>query len=136
MDTLLSLAAVSKTSNLKLLLDRGADVNFNNNGNTALIKAIQYLDEFHIDNLEKDENIYNNIELLLKHGANVNIQNKDGDTALIIATRKGNEKVVKLLLNHNADKNIKNIIKDTAIDISLNKNYKNITMLLSQPNFY
>jgi len=75
---------------VRLLLDRGADVNMtNDSGNTALIWA---------------SNI-NVVRLLLDRGANVNARNTDGGTALIYCSREGHENRVRLLLDRGANVN-------------------------------
>ena len=43
------------------------------------------------------------LELLLEHGADINLTNKLGDTALIVASRKGDAELVSCLLEHGAD---------------------------------
>lgn len=77
-------------ADMRLLLDKGADVNARNHaGATALMWAA--------DDLEKTR-------LLLDRGANVNAKSDDGRTALMIAAGwQGNSAVVKLLLDHGAD---------------------------------
>ena len=71
---------------VKLLLDRGADVNAREKETeaTALIVAAQ---QGHIQV----------VDLLLQKGANVNAKDKAGKTALSEATRHNHEEVVKML---------------------------------------
>ena len=73
---------------VKLLLEKGADPNIqNNDGNTALIKACN---EGHTEI----------VQLLLKDGrTDPNIQNNNGNTPLIFACYKGHTTIVELLLN-------------------------------------
>ena len=100
------------TEIVRLLLDRGADINSQNDSYTALIKASM---------LGKGDMA----EFLLVRGADPNIQNIKGDTALINAARYSNSilnlekgtdyiKVVELLLRHGADPNIRNWNGKTA----------------------
>lgn len=85
-------AAIGKPEVIKLLLDKGVDIDsFNNSGNTPLIVAA-------------NRGEIKTIEVLLKHGANIN-KRKDGDsTALSRGVHHIN--VVKLLLDGGADPNI------------------------------
>tara|TARA_B100001094_G_scaffold81365_1_gene77590 strand:- start:109 stop:849 length:741 start_codon:yes stop_codon:yes gene_type:complete len=100
------------TEIIRLLLDRGADINSQNDSYTALIKASM---------LGKGDMA----EFLLVRGADPNIQNIKGDTALMNAARYSNSilnleegtdyiKVVELLLRHGADPNIRNWNGKTA----------------------
>ena len=100
------------TEIIRLLLDRGADINSQNDSYTALIKASM---------LGKGDMA----EFLLVRGADPNIKNIKGDTALINAARYSNSilnlaegtdyiKVVELLLRHGADPNIRNWNDKTA----------------------
>ena len=43
------------------------------------------------------ENNLEKVKECLENGEDVNLKNEDGETALILASRKGNEEVVKLL---------------------------------------
>ena len=100
------------TEIVRLLLDRGADINSQNDSYTALIKASM---------LGKGDMA----EFLLVRGADPNIQNIKGDTALMNAARYSNSilnieegtdyiKVVELLLRHGADPYIRNWNGKTA----------------------
>ena len=74
---------------MRLLLDRGADVNAANpSGATALMWAGGDLGK---------------IRLLLDRGANPNLRAKDGSTALVTAARFGNAGAMRLLLARGAD---------------------------------
>ena len=75
---------------IRLLLDRGADPNIQNNfGHTALIKAST-----------GGYNQKNIVELLLRRGADPNIINHDGYTALMIAERHGRDDIARLIRDH------------------------------------
>ena len=101
------------TEIVELLLDRGADINGqDNSGDTALIKKSAH---------GKGDMA----EFLLDIGADPNIKNIKGDTALMNAARYSNSilnlaegtdyiKVVELLLRHGADPNIRNNYGKTA----------------------
>lgn len=81
-------------SQIKILLDKGADPNIRNEaGATALMWAV--------DDLEKTA-------LLLDHGADVNARSDDSRTPLLIAAgHSGCNAVVKLLLDHGASLAVK-----------------------------
>lgn len=79
---------------VKLLLDRGADINEPcGNGCYCLPKAVGRQD-------------VEMVELLLQRGADVNASHRRSQTALITACFSENECLVRLLLSHGADVNI------------------------------
>jgi len=53
----------------------------------------------------------------LNEDARVNQQNKDGWTALQVASQRGNEKVVKVLLEKGADFNMRNHKGETPLSV-------------------
>lgn len=76
---------------LKLLIERGADVNVTDwHGNTPLINAAYF---GHMDV----------VKALLEKGANVNTISKEGTTALIAAIYSGKEPLINYLLSFGAD---------------------------------
>ena len=105
------------TEIVRLLLDRGADINSqNDSGDTALI-------------IKSKHGKVDMAEFLLDCGADPNIKNIKGDTALMSAARYSNSilvlaevadytKVVELLLFHGADPNIRNNYGKTALIIA------------------
>lgn len=91
------------TERIRLLLDRGADVNGRDTGGaTLLILAAA----------RGNESL---VELLLKRGANPNAKDRNGDTALIHAAGKGRVAVVKTLLDFGADPKVVNDEGRTAL---------------------
>jgi len=81
------------TETVKLLLDKGGDVNMKtDNGETALIEASE---NGHIEI----------VKLLLDKGADVNAKTILGNTALILAAAGGHSRIVSMLLNNEADVN-------------------------------
>ena len=118
--TALMLAARwGKTEVVKLLLDRGADIETkDNNGQTALMLATQS------GNTEI-------VELLLDRDANIEAKNYHGNTALMLAAGRGNTEIVKLLLDRGADIEAKEYNGRTALMLAeLNENTKIVELLL------
>ena len=101
---------------VKLLLERGANVNSQNNifyGQTALIRA--------------SENGHTEIvKLLSTNGADVNIQDIYGQTALILSSLRGHLEVIKLLLEKGADPFDKNNKNKYPLDLCENEKCKKI----------
>ena len=69
-----------------------------------LESVIQYANSIHMYEAARDGNI-DAVELLLKKYVDINIQNKNGETALMIASQKGHYQIVELLLKKHADIN-------------------------------
>lgn len=65
---------------------------------------------------------------------NVNLVNKEGDSALILATKTSSPTIVQLLLENDANREIKNKEGKTALDIAQRNNYKKIVTLLQNPH--
>lgn len=72
-----------------LLLDRGIDINANNNVGNALGGAVR-------------NNHLELCELLISRGANIDIFNIDGETPLMLAAESGNVKILELLIENGA----------------------------------
>ena len=64
-------------------------------------------------------------EQLLKEHADVNIQNKEGVTALIVASQNGHTQVVEQLLKEHADINIQTKESVTALMKASEKGHTN-----------
>ena len=87
---------------LQVLLDRGVNVNIqNNDGDTPLHAACW--------------NSVECVKLLLDQGINVNIPNNYGSTSLHCACINNSIETAKLLLDNGAKKNIQNIYGDTPL---------------------
>ncbi|MFF2480000.1 ankyrin repeat domain-containing protein [Paenibacillus sp. NPDC058071] len=89
-------AAISGERNLDvvrlLLAHKAQTIIFDSNGHACLHTAA-----FHDDNIEI-------IRLLIEHGADVNARIKDGETALSLAIKQGNNNVEEFLRQHGAEK--------------------------------
>lgn len=73
---------------LKILLDRGVNINIKDkNGMTPLMWATYYCH-------------FNIVELLLENGANVNLKNNFGETAFCIVDRGLYPEIGELLIEH------------------------------------
>ncbi|MFN4199490.1 MAG: ankyrin repeat domain-containing protein [Flavobacterium sp.] len=75
---------------VRLLVTKGAAVNYNSSMGTALMAAIV-------------KNHVTVVQFLLEKGADVNIWDERGTTPLIYAVQFKNKEVIKLLLNHKPD---------------------------------
>ncbi len=78
------------TTQVRQLLDKGADINARSNGRTPLMWAAQ-----------NGNTIV--LEQLLSKGANINATGIFGWTALILAAQQGHTDCVKVLLEHGAN---------------------------------
>ncbi|MCJ1430169.1 Ankyrin-2 [Sticta canariensis] len=102
---------------VKLLLNTGADINFENeHGNTALHLAVE-------------ENHLEIVKLLLNAEADVGIK-KLRKTALRIAAQKGHLEIVKLLLAAGADFDLQGVHRDTALHSAAIEGHLEIVKLL------
>ena len=116
----------SSLNAVKLLLDRGADINLKSTDKQypALMLASQYSNS--TSSLET-------VKLLLDRGADVNARNKYGYTALIIATQDSNStsslETVELLLDRGADVNPINNYGPNALMYAVQRS-PNVTKLL------
>lgn len=66
----------------------------------------------------------------LEEGVKVDTRNKEGDTALMLASYFGNEAVVKILLSHSAKIDAQNSTGQTALMYAANRRQANIVMIL------
>ena len=78
---------------IKLLIDKGADVNYKGKGNgmTALFAAVNF-------------GFIEVAKLLLDAGANINEKDNKGSTALLYAQKSGNSSMIKLLQSYEKEK--------------------------------
>jgi ankyrin repeat protein len=99
---LMHAAAFGNLQTMKLLIEKGADVNARNNANaTALLWCARDPEE---------------ARLLIGKGADVNVQSRQGRTPLMVAaSREGNSAIVRLLLEKGADPKLKARRGETAL---------------------
>jgi ankyrin repeat protein len=83
---------------IKLLVDKGADINAAKALNAAVM----------MNNIEA-------VKLFLKHGASVNLPDVGGETALHNAVEDGQIQMIKLLLEHGANIDAKNELDETPL---------------------
>ncbi len=99
----------------------------------SVLKEIVVASTITESGLRKDtviSNINSTIDALNK-GANINYQDKkNGNTALMYASLKGYEDMVKFLLDKGANVNIQNNVGDTALSFAVLKGYEDIVKLL------
>jgi ankyrin repeat protein len=97
-EAFISAACMGQLEVLRILFDRGADVN--KVGSNALRCAAA---STRVGVTEEERN--DTVSFILDLGSDVNAQNEDGWTALLSATERGLESVVRTLLNRGADVN-------------------------------
>jgi len=119
---LLTLAATyGQDEIVKLLLRRGAGVNYtdqNRNGMTALIQAAE-------------QGFPKTVQVLLESGAHINCQTTAGETALMRACKKGHKNVVEVFLRHGVDTKAQSTHELTAKQIALKNKHFEIQNLLA-----
>jgi ankyrin repeat protein len=128
---------------VELLLKNGANPYIQaNDGSTALGLAAEEGHQNIFDTLRK--RLYKDLFISLQNknfeyttkligfGANINIQDIDGDTMLIAATRQGNHKIAKFLLEQGADPYIQATDGSTALKIAANEGHADIAYILKR----
>lgn len=103
------------------LIFSGADVNFKNKfGLSVLFYAIE-------------KNLLDIVNIILDLNAFIDIQDNNGKTALMLASKNGNDILAKILIDNKADVNIKNNYGITALTFSiLNNNIEIAKMLIAK----
>jgi len=122
-DALYKAAGDGNSAQVSALLDSGVDVNGRTgNGSYALNSAAV-------------ENQTEVIRILLSRGADPNVQNVQGDTPLICATKYagGKAATVKLLVEAGTDRGIRDKKGNTALDYAEAKNQEEAIALLQKP---
>lgn len=121
-DQLYKAAQKSDVQAVKNLLDKGVDVNSKSSTGSYPIHAAA---------ASNDKAM---LDLLIAKGANLGVQNKEGDTPLICATKYGGgkEATVKVLLGAGADSGIADKKGKTALDYAKEKEQKKAIELLTK----
>lgn len=96
-------AAAGHLEIVKLLTDRGANVNSTTKTNSTPLRAACFDGHFEI------------VQYLVQHGADIEVANRHGHTCLMIACYKGHYKIAKYLMEEKADVNRKSIKGNTAL---------------------
>lgn len=104
----LHLAASMDTKLTRLLLDRGALVNFP--GKSPCFPETWPMTSLHfaVFNAHAFQGAFNRVNLLLDRGANINAQSSVGNTALHMAILAGHQDLVRLLLQKGANISLQN----------------------------
>ena len=84
----------------RILIDRGADPNVENNDGKTPLHLLS-------DSRVHNDNSLDLLWVLLKRGAMVNKRDKNGETPLLLAMGRGWIKLVRILLEHGAEANVK-----------------------------
>lgn len=110
------------TSVVEFLHGKGADINAkDSDGQTALMYTCR-------------RSFSETAEFLMKNGAEVNVQSKKlGITALMIAAKTGNAKIVRLLLANGAAADLKDIDDSTAENYARRNGHSAVADLLENP---
>lgn len=128
---------------IELLLNNGADVYEKGSYEPVVFTAAQmipskyygeringtyYEDEY---NSEVAKGITEIVGFMLDYGnIDVNITKSNGDTLLIVASKKGNKELVEYLLSAGCDKTAKNKLDKTALDCAVETGNEEIINLL------
>ncbi|KAL2743082.1 protein fem-1 CG6966-like isoform X1 [Vespula maculifrons] len=96
-------AAAGHIELVKLLVQRGANVNSTTKTNSTPLRAACFDGHFEI------------VRFLVKNGADIEMANRHGHTCLMIACYRGHIDIAKLLLAWNADVNRKSVRGNTAL---------------------
>lgn len=115
----INIACLYNKDIIKLLIERGADLNCKCYETPLTILATL------------DHNV-SLIKLLLDHGANIDLINLNGQNTLHVAAYWGNIAVVKLLIERGAKLNVKDWSGDTALEIARSRGHLSIVRLLSR----
>ncbi len=78
-----------------------------------------------------EKNSFNMVDYLLEAGADPNISDyRTGFTPLMVASKAGNEALVKLLIKHKAEVNVCSKLECSPLSLAIGKNYHHIVQIL------
>ena len=121
---LMHMAEIRNFNNIKLLIERGANVNEKNTtNNTPLMIALKSFCDYKI------------IKLLIENGANVNEKNFINETPLMIVLKNYfNYEIIKLLIENGADVKYINNNKESVLMVALKytKDFNIIDLILTK----
>ncbi|MCF8297134.1 MAG: tetratricopeptide repeat protein [Saprospiraceae bacterium] len=110
---------------VKLLINRGADVNLCSVGGLSLL------------HFSARDDLYEITKILIEKGIDVNLHSNLGYTPLILAAYNGNIEIIELLMEKGADKTLKDKNNKNAIDYANENNHPDIVSYLNNPvEFY
>ncbi len=118
-DQLLGAAEKGRTGKIRILLERGVDVNKATDGGVTPLMVAATNGKLPA------------VKLLIKKGADVNAVSKRGLTALMGAAMTGAAETVELLLSHGADVHAKDKDGDTALKWASRGGFVNVVRLLT-----
>ncbi|RXJ87893.1 ankyrin repeat domain-containing protein [Arcobacter sp. CECT 8985] len=111
-------------------LEKGADINhIDYEGNTVLMELIQEIISTPPTEKEKVKNLIGMIPWLIDENVDYNLCNKNGDNALMLATKNNHIKVVETLLDYDVDPNYINDKNETALAFAAIKGKSNIDLV-------
>jgi formylglycine-generating enzyme required for sulfatase activity len=111
---------------LTYLLDQGANIEARTNADET---AMSESNETPL-HCATDFQCPGTVALLLERGANAEAVNIEGQTPLIIAVSRNNEKIISILLNKNVNMEAKDKLGRTALYIAVNNENESIARLL------
>ncbi|XP_072254839.1 ankyrin repeat, SAM and basic leucine zipper domain-containing protein 1 isoform X2 [Pyxicephalus adspersus] len=115
-------ASISNVETVRILLDRGANANYERDKFSVLMAACT--------SHAAEENIQKCVELLLSRNVDTNACCRKKLTALMLASREGYTKVVTLLIAHGADINAQDVNGFTALTWAAYDGRKNTVLKL------
>lgn len=152
---LMSAASNGNLNILKLLINKGAWVNYMNSEVKSALWYATYSGKADVVKYLLEHGAYVNnsdlanttplmiaamngdtevVKVLIAHRADVNLKQKDGDTALMVALAHGNSDIAKILIKAGADLNVKNKEGVTALIICAVENNVEVAKLLIMNN--
>ena len=128
---------------IKMLLNEGADPNFQQDGSSALHTAVNAFLILKSPRPQKSSMMLEIIDLILDHGGDPNLQDSNGSSPLALAVGIGDsqvaKKLVSILLNRKADPFLKDNNGDFPLEIAVVKEgireWQEARRIVAQGNF-